>query len=56
MVIWLHNLQGNLQLNSLFETSERLEGCFLGSKYGRMLTEIISSTSGHRHTECVRPP
>ena len=38
------------------EISERLEGCFLGSKYGRTLTENISSTSGHRRTECVRPP
>ena len=36
--------------------SERLEGCFLGSRYGRTLTENISSTSGHRRTECVRPP
>ena len=36
--------------------SERLEGYFLGSKYGRTLTENISSTSGHRRTECVRPP
>ena len=36
--------------------SERLEGCFLGSKYGRTLRENISSTSGQRRTECVRPP
>ena len=38
------------------DDSERLEGCFLGSKYGRTLTENISSTSGHRRTECVRSP
>ena len=36
--------------------SERLEPYFLGSKYGRTLTENIRSTYGRRRTECVRPP
>ena len=54
---WLESgLQYQDSIEHNIKGSERLEGCFLGSKYGRTLTENISSTSGHRRTECVRPP